>query len=151
MSVGPVVVAAGLALLARSTTDSFYPTGILPAVIVFGLGLAITVAPLTSTAMNSLASGHAGLASAVNNDVARLGSLIAVAVIPAIAGIGGSGYLHPSTLSSGFRTSVWVAASMCVIGGLLAAAGIQNDVHPRVAREQCFNCPLDGTALARRG
>lgn len=150
MSVGPVVVAAGLALLRRATTDSWYPTAVLPAVLVFGFGLAITVAPLTSTAMNSLSAGHAGLASAVNNDVARLGSLIAVAVLPAIAGIRGNGYLHPAALASGFRTATTVAAATCLVGGLLAAAGISNDAQPRRKEEPRTYCALDGTPLAAR-
>ena len=150
MSVGPIVVGAGFALLRTAATDSFYPTGVLPAVLVFALGLAITVAPLTSTAMNSLSAAHAGLASAVNNDVARIGSLIAVAVLPAIAGIHGSGYLRPGALASGFRTVTEVTAAMCVLGGLLAAAGISNEARPAPARGGQLFCALDATPLAKR-
>ena len=80
-------------------------TGVLPAVLVFGLGLAITVAPLTATALSAAPIEHAGLASAVNNDVARIGGLIAVAVLPALSGISGSAYLHPDQLAAGFRTA----------------------------------------------
>src|SRR6478752_4267742 len=87
MSVGPVVVAAGLALLARIDSTGTYVTELLPAVVVFGLGLAITVAPLTATALSAAPVEHAGVASAVNNDVARAAGLIAVAVLPAAAGI----------------------------------------------------------------
>jgi len=150
MSVGPLVVAAGLALLALSTTDSWYPTGVLPAVVVFGLGLATTVAPLTSTAMNALDAGHAGLASAVNNDVARLGSLIAVAILPAIAGLSGNAYLHPDAVASGFRTATAVAAVFCAIGGVIAAIGLQNRV-PAAHAGECLHCAIDATpAVAAR-
>jgi EmrB/QacA subfamily drug resistance transporter len=152
MSVGPVVVGAGLALLSRVSTDTSYLSGVLPAVVVFGLGLAITVAPLTATALAALPDEHSGLASAFNNDVARIGSLIAVAVLPAIAGITGSSYLHPAELSSGFRTAVLIASGMCVAGGLLAAIGIRNPSRPRSKTERepspCFHCALDAAPLA---
>ncbi len=154
MSVGPVVVGAGLALLRRVTAGEPYVTGVLPAVLVFGLGLAITVAPLTATALGAVPDEHAGLASAVNNDVARLGSLIAVAVLPALAGISGDTYLHPAELSGGFKTAATVAACWCVAGGVLAAFGIRNP--PRAAptpaavegaEVECFHCALDATPL----
>jgi EmrB/QacA subfamily drug resistance transporter len=150
MSVGPVVVGAGLALLARTATDGNYATGVLPAMVVFGLGLSITVAPLTATALNSVPVDHAGLASAVNNDVARTGGLIAVAILPALAGISGDAYLHPSQLSSGFKTAMFIAASWCVVGGLLAAAGIRNPRRapaPTPEPAECLHCALDATPL----
>lgn len=126
MSLGPVVVGAGLALLARVDSDSGYLTSVLPAVACFGLGLAITVAPLTSTALGSAPVRYAGTASAVNNDVARTGGLIAVAVLPAAAGITGDSYLHPAALASGFHGAVLVAGASCVVAGALAAALIRN-------------------------
>ena len=157
MSVGPVVVGVGLALLGRVSTDSSYWSGVLPAVLVFGLGLAITVAPLTSTALGAVPDEHSGLASAVNNDVARVGSLIAVAVLPALAGISGTSYLHPAELSSGFRSAVLMAGGLCVAAGALAAIGITNP--PRTSPEgtggpeapdqvECFHCALDATPVA---
>ena len=72
----------GLLLLARLTDDYSYWTGVLPGILLLGCGLVITVAPLTSTAMSSAPGEHAGLASAVNNDVARAAGLFAVAVMP---------------------------------------------------------------------
>src|SRR5216684_3879940 len=71
MSIGPVIIAAGLALFARIDHSGNYLTEILPAVLVFGLGLAINVAPLTSTVLAAVPAEHAGMASAVNNDVGR--------------------------------------------------------------------------------
>jgi EmrB/QacA subfamily drug resistance transporter len=128
MTVGPVVVGCGLALLSRVTTDSSYVTGVLPAVLLFGLGLAITVAPLTATALSAAPVEHAGLASAVNNDVARIGGLIAVAVLPALSGISGSAYLHPDQLATGFRTAAVIGGIWCVVGGVVAGLGIPNPV-----------------------
>jgi MFS family permease len=156
MSVGPVVVGAGLALLGRTVTDASYVTGVLPAVVVFGLGLAITVAPLTATALGAVADEHAGLASAVNNCVARTGGLIAVAVLPTLAGISGSSYLHPAEFAQGFRTAVLIAGATCAAGGLLAYVGIRNPPRratptaPPGAVEQveCLHCALDAAPLA---
>jgi ABC-type phosphate transport system permease subunit len=72
-----------------------------PAVVVFGFGLAVTVAPLTSTVLEAVPSEHAGIASAVNNDVARAAALIAVALLPAAGGITGDAYRDPSRSSPG--------------------------------------------------
>jgi EmrB/QacA subfamily drug resistance transporter len=132
MSVGPLVIAAGFALLSLTTRGSNYFAYVFPGVTVFGLGLAITVAPLTSTAMSAAPAEHSGIASAVNNDVARFGGLIAVAVLPPLAGITGSAYLHPAALSAGFRTAVFIAAALSAAGGVLAALTIRNP--PRAAQ-----------------
>ncbi|MET7421433.1 DHA2 family efflux MFS transporter permease subunit [Dactylosporangium sp. NPDC005555] len=130
MSVGPVVVGLGMALFARITASGSYVLEVLPAVTVLGLGLATTVAPLTSTALSSARSSHAGMASAVNNDVARAAGLVAVAVLPAAAGITGTAYLDPSRLSTGFHTAVLICAALCFVAGALAAATIRNPPHP---------------------
>lgn len=148
MSVGPVVVGAGLALLARVGPSGNYPSEVLPAVVVFGLGLAITVAPLTATVLAAAPGEHAGMASAVNNDVARSAGLIAVAVLPVIAGITGSAYLHSMRFAAGFRLAVWVAAAACAAGGVLAALTIRNPARrpePEPGRE--LHCALDAPPL----
>jgi len=152
MGAGPVVAGAGLAMLTFATAGSGYVVHVLPAVTVFGLGLAITVAPLTATAMNSAPAERAGIASAVNNDVARFGGLLAVAVLPALAGITGTAYLHPVALAAGFRTAVLISGAVCAAGGLLAAFTITNP--PRVLRPagaaapgQCLHCGLDAPPL----
>jgi MFS family permease len=126
MTAGPLVIAAGLLLLTRANGSGGYWLDVLPAVLVFGFGLAINVAPLTSTAMSAVPAEHSGVASAVNNDVARAAGLIAVAVLPVAAGITGDTYLHPEALAHGFRNALIIAAIACVIGGLLAAATIRN-------------------------
>jgi EmrB/QacA subfamily drug resistance transporter len=149
MSVGPLVVAVGLALLVRITESGSYLTEVLPAVLVFGLGLAITVAPLTSTVLAAAPSHEAGVASAVNNNVARAGSLLAVAVLPAAAGITGASYLHPAQFDAGFRDAVLISAGLCASGGVLAALTIRNPVRrARAADERhCSHCALDGPPL----
>src|SRR5439155_26864939 len=116
----------GLALFTRVGSGGNYLTEVLPAVVVLGLGLATTVAPLPSTVLAAAAARHAGMASAVNNDVARAAGLIAVAVLPAAAGITGAAYLHPDLFSAGFHTASLIAGGLCVLGGLLAALIIRN-------------------------
>jgi EmrB/QacA subfamily drug resistance transporter len=151
MSVGPVVVALGLALLVRiDSSGGSYLTEVLPAVIVFGLGLAITVAPLTSTALSSAPVEQAGVASAVNNDVARTAGLIAVAVLPAAAGITGATYLDPAALADGFHTAVLISAVACALGGLLAALTIRNPAGPAPVVAEEYHCALDAPPLRGR-
>ena len=152
LSVGPTVTAVGLAMLTLATSGSSYFIYVLPAMVVLGLGLAITTAPLTATAMNSAPPQHSGIASAINNDMSRFGGLLAVAVLPALAGITGAAYLQPSTLAAGFRTAVLISAGLCAVGGLLAAATITNPPRaPRpagaAAPEECFHCALDAPPL----
>jgi EmrB/QacA subfamily drug resistance transporter len=130
MSVGPITVAAGLALFARVNAGGNYLIEVLPAVLVFGFGLAITVAPLTATAMSSAPAERSGLASAVNNTVARTGSLLAVALLPAVAGITGDSYLHPPVFETGFQHAAFIAAVICAAGGVLAFATIRNPRSP---------------------
>jgi EmrB/QacA subfamily drug resistance transporter len=146
MTAGPLVLAGGLALFTRIGSAGGYVTAVLPAVLVFGLGLAINVAPLTATAMAAAPAEHAGVASAVNNDVARAAGLIAVAVLPVLAGITGYSYLHPVLLAHGFRVAAMIAAGFCVAGSVLAAATIRNP--PRAASHVSDpSCGLDAPPL----
>jgi EmrB/QacA subfamily drug resistance transporter len=159
MSVGPIIVGVGMALFARIGAGGNYLTEVLPAVIVFGLGLATTVAPLTSTVLAAVSTNRAGVASAINNDVARAAGLIAVAVLPAAAGITGAAYLHPEEFSAGFRTAVLIAAALCAGGGLLAAVTIRNPARVAVpvpaelarAPRHALHCALDAPALVETG
>jgi MFS family permease len=155
MTVGPLTAGAGLALLARIDSSGDYLTEVLPAVLVFGLGMAITVAPLTATVLAAAPTEHAGVASAVNNDVARAAGLLAVAILPPLSGISGSAYLDPAQLSEGFQTAVLIAAAGAALGGLVSAVGIRNPRRPaeRVAAERpperaWSHCALDAPPAA---
>ncbi|GAA4686542.1 MFS transporter [Nocardioides nanhaiensis] len=128
MTAGPVVCAVGALLMLRVGTDAAYLTEVLPAVLVFGLGLAIMVSPLTATALAAAPAEHAGLASGVNNAVARTAGLVAVAAVPALAGLTGRVYDDPPAFDAGFGTAVVVSAVVLVLGGLLAALTIRDDV-----------------------
>jgi EmrB/QacA subfamily drug resistance transporter len=145
MSLGPLVVGGGMLLLIRLTSHHSYLSGVLPGVLAIGAGLVLTVAPLTSTAMSSAPGEHAGLASAVNNDVARAAGLFAVAVLPVATGLTGSAYLHPAVFSHGFRESAMATAILCFAGGLIAAATISNTSRAHgpseTVSQNCGCCP----------
>jgi MFS family permease len=84
MTVGPVFAAGGLALLLRLDEDTSYLTDVVPAVLLFGLGMAIVVAPLTATVLADADEEHAGIASGVNNAIARVAGLVAIAAVGAV-------------------------------------------------------------------
>ena len=126
MSLGPMICSVGLLLMLRIGADASYLLDVLPGVFVFGLGLAVMVAPLTATALAAAPAEHAGLASGVNNAVARAAGLLAIAVLPAVAGITGDAYTQPETFDAGFRTALWVAAGVVLLGGVVAAMTISN-------------------------
>jgi EmrB/QacA subfamily drug resistance transporter len=149
MTVGPLVIAVSFLLFTRIGSSGDYWTAVFPAALVFGLGVAIMVAPLTSTALAAAPPDHAGVASAVNNDVARAAGLIAVAVLPALAGITGTSYLHPALLAHGFRTAALMAAAFCAAGGVLAALTIRNPGRAKCEQSNPSGpyCALEGTPL----
>jgi EmrB/QacA subfamily drug resistance transporter len=130
MTLGPFVVGAGLLLLTRATNAGSYLTQVFPAVLLFAVGLAIVVAPLTATAMGAAPAEHSGIASAVNNVVARAAGLLAVAVLPLAAGLTGAAALSSSTLATGFRTAMLISGAVSAAGGLIAALTIRNPAHP---------------------
>jgi EmrB/QacA subfamily drug resistance transporter len=129
MSAGPLIVAAGLLLMATVGAGDSYVTGVLPPVVVVGLGLAATVAPLTATALGAVDDRHAGVASGVNTTVARASQLAAVAAVPVLAGIGGDAFRHPAEFSQGFDTGMMIAAGLAAVGGIVGLLTIRNAVH----------------------
>lgn len=153
MTGGPIVAACGLALLTRVDATSDYVSTVLPGVLLFALGLSLTVAPLTSTVLAAGGEEHAGVSSAVNNAVARTAGLIAVAVIPAAAGISTGGTLDGSSFADGFGRGMWIAAGVCAAGGVLSAVTIRNPARvPDAAEpEPVSHCPLDAPPLRAHG
>jgi MFS family permease len=150
MTLGPLLVAAGFALFTRIGPGAGYLVDILPASLLYGLGLTLTVAPLTTTVLAAAPAEHAGVASAVNNDVARTAGLLAVAVLPVAAGISGPDALEPARFADGFRIAMGIAAGLCAAGGLLSWFTIRNP-EPEPAAEQRdhpLSCPLSAPAPA---
>jgi EmrB/QacA subfamily drug resistance transporter len=113
MTVGPIIVGIGLVMLSRVDVGSRYPTGVLPGMLVFGLGLAITVAPLTAAVLAAVDDHHAGVGSAINNAAARIASLLAIAVVPAMAGLS-------DDFINGYRKALLISAGLAAVGGVIA-------------------------------
>jgi MFS family permease len=122
MTVGPIVAAAGVVLLAPIGRGSPYVTGVLPGIVVLGLGLASTVAPLTTAVLAGADEQHAGVAAAVNTAVARGAGLLAVALLPLLAGISGT---DAPSLAVGFSRAMWICGTVCATGGLVALATLR--------------------------
>jgi EmrB/QacA subfamily drug resistance transporter len=148
MTVGPLVVGVGVVLMSRLRPGDHYPTTVLPAVIVFGLGLACTVAPLTAAVLAAADVRHAGVASGVNNAVARVASLMAVALLPVLAGISGNDYRNPVAFLHGFHRAMLLSAGLVAFGGVLAWLTISDDaVRAQAPRPAETHCALDGPPL----
>jgi EmrB/QacA subfamily drug resistance transporter len=154
MTAGPIISGAGLALLSRVAAGSTYVADVLPGVVVFACGLALTVAPLTATVIGAAGPEHAGVASAVNNDVARTAGLVAVAVLPTLAGISSADFSHPAAFSEGFQTALLMAGVAMVAGGLLAWATIRRPLAEpaevpvsEISEASFSHCALDATPL----
>ena len=121
MSLGPIL--AGIAVLAftRLPQHVDYWVDIFPALLVFSLGLSLTVAPLTTTVLADAGPGDAGVASGVNNAVARIAGLLAIAILGILAAGGGD---HLTV--HGFHVTMGAVAGLLVCGGLIGAIGIRN-------------------------
>lgn len=152
MTVGPLLCAVGVALMTRIDEDPSYVLDVLPAVVIFGLGLSLTVAPLTATVLAAASDRHAGLASGVNNAVARVAGLLSIAVLPLVAGLSGEAYTNPSLLEPAFRKALWVCAGLLLVGSVLSALFVRSPQSdrtavPRQAGEPRRSCPIDGPPL----
>ena len=118
MTVGPVVAGTGIALFSLAGPGVSYWEGVLPGAVVLGVGLVLTVAPLTAAVLAAIDDRHAGIGSAINNAVARLAGLLAIAVLPTVAGISGAG--GRLDLSGGFDRAMYIAGGLCAFGGFIS-------------------------------
>jgi EmrB/QacA subfamily drug resistance transporter len=156
MSVGPVVCGVGTLLLAGVGAGSTYWAGVFPGITVFGMGLVLLVAPLTATVLAAAPDRYAGVASGVNNAVARAGSLIAVAALPAVVGLSGSDYARPEAFSSAYRVAMLLNAGLLVAGGVVSWLLIRNPApagelaapEARVGTETGATSPVEGQRAA---
>jgi MFS family permease len=120
LTVGPLVIAAGMLLMTQISPGDSYVTSVLPAVVVFGLGLTLVVAPVTATVLAAADARHAGIASGINNAVSRVAGLFAVAVLPLVGGLTGDAFYDPVAMTDGFHTAMVATAALSALGGLLA-------------------------------
>jgi EmrB/QacA subfamily drug resistance transporter len=119
LTVGPLLAAVGIALTARIDEHHHnYLIDVLPGIAVFGLGLACLVAPLTATVMSAADENDVGIASGVNNAVARSASLLAVAVIPPLAGLTGEKYQQPAAMAHSYRLTVAICIVILIVGAI---------------------------------
>jgi EmrB/QacA subfamily drug resistance transporter len=147
MTAGPLVIAAALLWLSRIGPHADYLTDVLPPVIVQGLGLSLTVAPLTATALGSVEDRHAGVASGVNNAVARAGGLLAVAVLPLAAGLGSGKLTDPVTLAPAYKNAMMISAGLLVAGAVISAIGIPGKVTKKAPTPVRSHCAISGPPL----
>ena len=128
MGGGPLVAAVGVLLLTRLDSDVSYVSDVLPAMVVFGLGLSITVAPLTTTVMSDAHRGDSGIASGVNNAVARVAGLLGIAVV----GVAVANRSGAELDLAGYRIGMVLTAVLVAAGGVVGLVGIRNSGGARL-------------------
>jgi Na+/melibiose symporter-like transporter len=159
LTAGAVLTGAGLLLMAQIDPGDSYFAAVLPSLLVFGVGLAALITPITATVLASVDARHSGVASAVNNALSRLGQMIAVAVLPLVAGLSGASFNQPAKLAAGFPIAMRWAAGASFAAALLALITIRDDVlgRPRAdAKASAMelppsvqrHCAVAGTPLA---
>jgi EmrB/QacA subfamily drug resistance transporter len=159
LTAGPLMIALGMVMMRGIDIGDSYVEAVLPPILVFGGGLTLVVAPITATVLAAADPNHAGVASGVNNAVARTAQLAAVAVFPLIAGLSGSDYQNPTAMADAFDIAMLAGAILAASGGVLAWFTISNDVLERAeepGREPCsealqtvpeYHCAVAGTPL----
>jgi EmrB/QacA subfamily drug resistance transporter len=156
LTLGSILIAMGMLMMRGIDPGDSYVGSVLPALVVFGLGLSLVVAPITATVLAAADARHAGAASGVNNAVARTAGLAAVAVLPLIAGLSGADYESPPAITDGFHVAMLACSVLSFAGAALAWATISDDVlqtapasdgdiPDRAATD--FNCAIAGTPL----
>ncbi|MFE2062245.1 MFS transporter [Streptomyces sp. NPDC059467] len=136
LTVGPLLCAAAMLLMLRVGKHANYLTDVLPAVLVMGAGMVTLVAPLTASVLASVDTARAGIASGINNAAARAASLIAVAGLPLLAGMGPEAYRSAAAFDAAFRRAMPICAGVLVVGAALAFALVRRPA-PGCVRPEC--------------
>jgi EmrB/QacA subfamily drug resistance transporter len=154
LTLGPLVIAAGMLLMTRIERGDSYISSVFPAVVVFGAGLTLVVAPVTATVLAAAGAQRSGIASGINNAVSRVAGLLAVAVLPVIAGLTGRKFYDPSAMVAGFHTAMLATALLAVLGGITAWLTISSDVLASASKPggatpvpTGFSCDIVGAPL----
>ena len=127
MTIGPLITAAGAGWLVGVDGRQPYVVDVLPGSLLQGLGMAVTVAPLTATVLAAAPDALAGVASGVNNAVARAGQLLAVAALPVAVGLSGRDYARPEVFTAGYRTALAACAVLFALGGVVSWTTIRGN------------------------
>ena len=128
LSIGPVLCGAGALLLVPVDVGSSYWLDVFPGLLVFSIGLTALVAPLTTSVMAAAPDRFTGVASGINNAVARTGSLLAVAALPALVGLAGADYARPEVFDAGYERAMLACAVLLVAGGVVSLVGLPRRV-----------------------
>jgi hypothetical protein len=141
-----------LVLLSRLGGEASYAAHVLPGAVLLGLGLSLTVAPLTTTVLAAAEVRLAGVASGINNAVARAAGLLAVAVLPMLVGLSGESYQDPAAFDDAYRGVMLICAGLLALGATVAWATVRDDVlagkPTEDSRPQCrVNCPVGAPPL----
>jgi EmrB/QacA subfamily drug resistance transporter len=125
MTVGPLVAGTGMLLLSRVAAGDSYRAGVLPGSLLLGLGMSAVVAPLTATVLAAAPDALAGVASGVNNAVARAAQLLAVAALPVAVGLAGDDYARPAVFGAGYPVAMAFCAVLMGVGAAVACVTIR--------------------------
>jgi EmrB/QacA subfamily drug resistance transporter len=136
LTVGPLLCATAMMLMLRVGEHADYLTDVFPAVLVMGAGMVTLVAPLTASVLASVDTARAGIASGINNAAARAASLIAVAALPLLAGMGPAAYRSPAAFDAAFDRAMPICAGVLVVGSALAFALVRRPA-PGCVRPEC--------------
>lgn len=126
MTIGPIVIGIGNMMMGWIRPGDHYLTGVLPSMIVFGLGLSLMVAPLTAAMLAAVEKRHMGVGSAINNAVARVGGLLAIALLPALVGVRSG----EAPTNGQYGHALLIAAAWALAGGVIAFATIRTVAPP---------------------
>ena len=146
MAVGPLIAGVGMILFRLAEPGRSYWVAVFPGAVVLGLGLSTTVAPLTTAVLAAAGDARAGIGSAINNAVARVAGLLAIAILPAAAGLTTSG--TSLDLEDGFGKAMAICGVACALGGLVAAALIRTGAPTRSLRRADVTIPCPSPYLS---
>ena len=141
MTIGPIVIGIGNVMMGGIRPGDHYLSGVLPSMIVFGLGLSLMVAPLTAAMLAAIEKRHMGVGSAINNAVARVGGLLAIALLPALVGVRSG----EAPTNNQYGHALLIAGAWALAGGVIAFATIRTATPPE---EQT---PMPEAAPSRAG
>ncbi|MEG3633312.1 MFS transporter [Micromonospora palythoicola] len=142
LTVGPVLAAVGLLMLREIEPGASYWGQVLPGVAIFGVGLTLVVAPLTASVLAAVDDRFAGVASGFNNAASRVGGLLAVAALPLLVGLTGTGYEQPAELTAAYRGALLWCAGLLLAGALIAALLVHRPARRPPPAQPCHSMPV---------